>query len=362
VAGAGHVLAEHGGTGQKQRDPERGQADELHGRARGARRLTEPRVAIPPIAPDAFHRRDPGAQVARLRGEALGTDWSALIVAPPPEAREALLAALDSAVMAMSQWEPRSALSRVNAASIGEWVEAPAPLADTLAAALAIHAASGGSFHPAAGRLSELWGFGVSGPRPFVPTAEQVAGARPNGLGFELEGRRIRRTGDVALDLSGIGKGQAVDMLAGALASLGCRDFLVEIGGEFVGRGVMPDGQPWWVELEDPPGVTLPPFRIACHGVAIATSGDYRRFIVSHEGRRLGHSVDPRTGWPVANGVVSVSVVADSCTRADGWATALTVLGRDQGLRIAKEHGLAARIVTNDGVEALSPALQAMLD
>lgn len=300
--------------------------------------------------------------MSRFIGKALGTSWSALVVAAPPGVPEALQRALHDAVAAMSQWEPRSSLSQANAASIGHWIDVPPPLADTLRIGMGIYEASGGAFHPAAGCLSELWGFGASGPVSSMPSPGMIDGARPRGLGVELDGMRVRRTEEVALDLSGIGKGHAVDMLAAALETLGCRDFLVEIGGEFVGRGVMPSGQPWWVELEDPPGITLPPLRIACHDLAIATSGDYRRFVVSLEGRRLGHTLDPRTGYPITNGVVSVSVLAPNCTLADGWATALTVLGPEQGLQTAEGHGIAARIVTENGREVFSKSLLAMLD
>lgn len=94
--------------------------------------------------------------------------------------------------------------------------------------------------------------------------------------------------------------------------------------------------------------------------MAGATSGDYRRYIPAGT-RRLGHTLDPRTGRPVDNGVVSVSVIANDCMMADGWATALTVLGPHPGMTTASRLGLAARIVTRDGEEYVSPALAAML-
>lgn len=293
----------------------------------------------------------------------MGTSWSVAVVSPPPGIEAMLHEVLHAAIMAMSQWEPVSALSRFNALPIGDALVAPAPLARAVAAGLEIGLAAQGAFDIAGGALTDLWGFGPPGPSYGLPTAAEVAQAlaRSGAEGIVCTGDHLRRVRDVALDLSGIGKGLAVDLLGEALAAHGCSDFLVEIGGECVGAGVRPDAQPWWVELESPPDVALAPLRIALHGLAVATSGDYRRFVTGGQ-RRLGHTIDPRTGWPVDNGVVSVSVIAADCMTADAWATALTVLGPQDGLEVATARGLAARIVTADGHEALSPALQAMLD
>lgn len=328
--------------------------------------------------------------MVRLAGETMGTGWSAQVVVPggldahPPAppfvssavetraARDtldtnaglsgALRATLAEMIAAMSQWEPTSALSRFNRSPVGEWQDIPQTLATVLSAALAIRAASGGAFDPATGALADLWGFGPPGVRTDVPHEGEVAAAltRSDGDAIDIEGLRARRTRDVRLDLSGIGKGHAVDALAATCRSRGYADFLVEIGGEFVGSGIQPSGQPWWVDLEPPPGLAPPPLRIAAHGVGIATTGDYRRFVRDGT-RRMGHTIDPRTGYPTATGIVSASVIATDCMTADAWATALTVLGREAGLALANREGLAIRLVMADGSEALSDALAAML-
>lgn len=292
----------------------------------------------------------------------MGTEWSAQVVAPPAGLEAALRTSLVDSIAALSQWVPDSALSRFNRAPLGEWVALDPILAEVLATAIAIGAASNGAFDPAAGALSELWGFGAGGRRADLPDDAAVAAAlaASGADGIEIDGTHARRVRDVALDLSGIGKGYAVDRLAAVCRAQGCADFLVEIGGEFVGAGIRPDGQPWWVELENAPNIALPPLRVAAHGVAVATSGDYRRFIPAGT-ERLGHTLDPRSGRPITNGVVSVSAIAADCMTADGWATALTVLGPDAGLAAAEREGLAARIISRDGAERLSPALQAML-
>ncbi|UZK68601.1 FAD:protein FMN transferase [Sphingomonas sp. S1-29] len=319
-------------------------------------------VALPAlVAPEAFARRDAAAQIARFGGEAMGTSWSARVVAPPPGLEAALWRAIDTVIESMSQWRPDSALSAFNRAPVGEWCALPADLAEVLATAVAIGDASDGAFDPACGALADLWGFGPPGPRTGLPTPREVADAlaRSGARHLELDAHRARRHARIALDLSGIAKGHAVDRLAAACRAAGAHDFLVEIGGECVGGGIRPDGQPWWVAVEAPPGLPAN-LRIGLHELAVATSGDYRRFI-AQDGSRFGHSIDPRTGWPIDNGIVSATVIAADCMTADGWATALTVLGGEAAMATAERHGVAAQLRAGDGREWITPAMAAML-
>ena len=169
----------------------------------------------------------------------------------------------------------------------------------------------------------------------------------------------------VALDFSGIAKGYAVDAVAERLRALGCRHFLIEIGGELRGEGIRPDGQPFWVDLETPPDIaTLPILRIALCGISVATSGDYRRFR-EEGGRRLSHSIDPGTCAPADNGVASVSVLHSSTMLADAWATAIGILGPQAGMQLAAREGLAVQMIVREGQEGreyMTPALAEMLD
>jgi thiamine biosynthesis lipoprotein len=160
-------------------------------------------------------------------------------------------------------------------------------------------------------------------------------------VGFDkIEIRRpgaiVKRHASVTLDLSSIAKGYAVDAVAEVLRGEGFNDFLVEIGGEVYAAGVRRDGRPWRVAINRPN-------RDARHdevykivqlgGRALATSGDYRDYVLDGDVRR-SHVIDPRNGKPVANGVVSVSVLAPSCTQADGLSTAVMVMGREAGLAL----------------------------
>jgi thiamine biosynthesis lipoprotein len=325
--------------------------------------VIQPRIAIPPeVSPEAFRRRDRAARIVALAGATMGTSWSARIVSahPPARLRAAIQRVLDNVIAQMSNWEAGSDISRFNRAPPGAWCDLPADFAQVLDAGLEIARASGGAFDPAAGALVDLWGFGPAGGRSAAPDQAMLAAAASGWPAIERDGARARRMSEVRLDLSGIAKGFAVDAVARALRALGAQDFLVEIGGELLGAGVKPDGQPWWVDLETPPATALAPLRVALHEVAVASSGDYRRFF-EQDGIRYAHTVDPRTRRPVANDVVSATVLHASCMLADAWATALTVLGPEEGMALATRERLAARIVVRDGGEFLSPELAAML-
>ncbi|MGV3456200.1 FAD:protein FMN transferase [Sphingomonas sp.] len=291
----------------------------------------------------------------------MGTRWSAAVVAPPPGVAAAIQSVLAEIIAQMSHWERCSQLSRINAAAPGGWHGIAPEFVQVMGVALDIAARSGGAFDPAMGALVDLWGFGPPGPRGDLPGDAEIDAARAAvGLGaIELDAPllRLRRTRPARLDLSGIAKGYAVDAVAARLRAMGCNDFLVEIGGELVGAGIQPDGQPWWVDVEAPPGVALAPLRIALHGIAVATSGDYRRV-----GALGSHSIDPRTGRPIAHGTASVTVVHADCCHADGWASALTVLEPGAAMALAEREGLAVQLVVRGRGEWLSRGLQAMLD
>ncbi len=291
----------------------------------------------------------------------MGTGWSVLYAAPalePDAVRRRVEARLGAIVAELSHWEPKSLLSRFNRASAGTWLPLPPDFATVIAAGIAMATLSEGAFDPTLGRLVDLLGYGPPGLQP-TPSAAAVGEARAASgyrrLAFDSAACRLRQPGGLALDLSGIAKGHAVDALGGVLAAMGARHWLVEIGGELKGAGMRPDGDPWWVDLEDPPGAACAPLRIALHGLAIATSGDYRHG---------SHTIDPRTGAPAAHGVRSVSVVHPSAMLADAWATALTVLGPEAGLALAAAHAIAARIIViaDMPTEHISPALAAMME
>lgn len=342
------------------------------------------RILVPPaLSPLAIAGREPDAPVESLSGHTMGTSWSARLVVPPalglalPDIEAAIQHRLDEVIAQMSHWEQTSLLCRYNTAAPGSWHELPTPFRTVLKCARQIAEQTAGVFDPTIGALVDLWGFGPAPARSEPPAQTEIDAALASGgwqkLEFDISGRSVLQPGGLRLDFSGIAKGFAVDHVADALQHLGLRHFLVEIGGELRGEGVKPDASPWWVAIERPayfsrissntPG-GLTETRVALHGLSIATSGDYRRWFESN-GRHFSHTLDPRTGWPIDNGVISATVLHPSCMLADAWATALTVLGADAALAAADKHKIAAYLIrrTGDGVEELlSPALREMLD
>jgi len=333
----------------------------------------ENRVAIPLDLPEGLRFPPEGLQV-EASGRAMGVDWTLKAISPadlPVEAlTRAVQASLDAVVAQMSTWEPEADISRFNTAPAETWRALPEDFAEVLGCALEMARLSDGAFDPTIGRLTDLWGFGPPGPVKAPPSAEDLRAAQTfagwTRLDFDAKARRVRQPGGLALDFSGIAKGFGVDAAAEALGLLGLRHFLLEIGGELRGEGIKPDGSPWWVALEHLPGeaANQSPIVVALCGASVATSGDYRRYML-HEGQRLAHTIDPRTGRPSESGVACASVVHPQCMRADAWCTLLSVLEPEEGLALCETRDIAARLLvrTKRGLEErLSPAFQALLD
>ena len=325
----------------------------------------------------------PGAAIRDLRGLTMGTSWSVRLVesampgrAGSADLQQGLQQQLDLVVAQMSHWNDASDLGRFNRAEPGSWHSLPAAFCEVLCFAMHVSQASGGAYDPCAGALVNLWGFG---PRNrydepgFLPPKDDtlallLSQRQRRRLELDLPARRARQPGGLQLDLSAVAKGYGVDRLARYLDSQGIGHYLVEVGGELRGAGSKPDGQPWWVMLEQVDGADAtkhpPELLLALHGLSVATSGDYRRFF--QDGTvRFSHTIDPRSGMPIANQLASVTVVHAQCMAADAWSTALTVLGPDAGMALAEEQGLAARFLRRDGDgyhETLSSHMLAMLD
>jgi len=342
------------------------------------------RVLLPPtISADPAPA---GAAIVDFGGASMGTTWSARVALAPGAMaagrplRAASLQAglqeqLDRVVTEMSHWEAASDLGRFNRAGPGTWHTLPGDFFEVLRYALEVARETGGACDPCAGVLVNLWGFGPTGRHDEAgfdpPSARDVATVRAGMAGrvveLDVPRRRAFQPGGVQLDLSAVAKGFSVDKLAQYLEGQGCRHYLVEVGGELRGAGFKPDGQPWWVALEEPqaPGAgRAGEIAVALHGLAVATSGDYRKYFMQDATRRP-HTIDPRSGMPISNALAAVTVVHERAMAADAWSTALTVLGPEQGLALAERKGLAVRFLLREGNglrEILSSRFQKMLE
>ena len=171
---------------------------------------------------------------------------------------------------------------------------------------------------------------------------------RPSQYGNKLHALVRKTEPELYCDLSSVAKGYAVDRTAERLDELGLASYMVEVGGEVRTKGTNARGAPWQMAVRKPVAGKIAVWRvIPLSGKAMATSGDYQNFY-EVDGRRISHIIDPRTGRPIDAALASVTVVHDSCMAADAWATALTVLGPEEGLRLAQLRGLAVVFIMRD--------------
>lgn len=323
--------------------------------------------------------RPPQDLIWDFAGETMGTTWAVRLVPPPGLTRAAFQTAIEEElkriILLFSHWEPRSELSRFNAAPPGFWAVSE-PFWTFLNAALDLADETNGAVDPTLGALVDLWGFGPPGPRPpdgfgkglTAPLEEEIVAARKlSGWGrlrLNRAARGVQQLGGVRLDFSGIAKGHAVDKVSERLSAMGAASHLVEIGGELRGAGVKPDARPWWAELQQAPGAPAPRTVAALFDMAVATSGDWVRTYEVY-GQTYSHTIDGRTGRPVDNGVASVTVLADTAMYADAMATALTVMGPEEGPAWAEALNIAAAFVVRGEAgmtETVTPAFAALLE
>lgn len=296
----------------------------------------------------------------------MGTTWSARVVVPagasPDVLQAGIQAQLDAVDAQMSTYRSDSSLSQFNVAAAETWVRLTPSCFDVVERAIQLAADTGGAYDPTVGPLVNLWGFGPDGARHAPPPAQDIERVRARVGWHRLQLDRshcaLWQPGDAYLDLSSIAKGYSVDGAGAWLDHQGVSAWLVEVGGEFKGRGSKPDGSPWRVGVEQPDGSNAHGLVLALRSRALATSGSYRRFFESH-GRRHSHHIDPRTGHPTDGRVASVSVLAASAFEADPLGTAMTILGPEDGLAYAAKRGLAVYFILHGErgfEECMSPA------
>lgn len=311
----------------------------------------------------------PRARRYSLNGTTMGTRYTAVFYAAGEVDAAAigasLFAAVDEVDRQMSNWKPDSDLCRLNAAPENIWIAIPDELAEVLEAAIQVGRASGGAFDIGVGELVDAWGFGPAGA-PSVE-ARRAQEAQPPAMAcarLELDrvDQRVRKLGPLRLDLSGIAKGYGVDRLAQCLERWHIFDYLVGIDGEMRARGSKPDGRSWTVAVEKPSfGVREVAGVMELVDSAIATSGDYRRWI-DIGGKRYAHTMDPASRRPVENDLASVTVLAPTCMLADAWATALLVMGVRPGSGLARELGMDVLFVQRDEGRLRELWLEALVD
>ena len=302
------------------------------------------------------------AEVAELSGPTMGTAYRVQL-SPSPDRRE--LAILQLRIdehlrlinAVFSTYLDDSAITRFNRTTSTEWQDAPADLVELIRRAERISRKTEGRYDITVGPLVRAWGFGRDGGNDTPPSRASIAAVKPT-IGFrkltwQSEPPMLRKqVSGLEIDLSSIAKGWAVDQVGMLLEAQGFTDYLVDIGGETLARGHKSNGEPWRIAVERPGQVRSAQGAMEAVDIALATSGDYRNFF-EHDGRRYSHTIDPLTGQSVRHRLASVTVLADTVTDADAWATALLVLGDEAGPRMAEKEQIAALFLLRDGEDFL---------
>jgi len=235
-----------------------------------------------------------------------------------------------------------------------------------LTEALGISKTTQGAYDITVGPLVNLWGFGPDFNADSVPSDESIQQALLK-VGYQhvvldIESKHVQKLkDDIYIDFSSIAKGYGADKIAKLLNLQGYENYMVEIGGEMLVRGVNGQGTNWRIAVEKPDASTRSIHKVInVTNTAIATSGDYRNFF-EKDGVRFSHTIDPITGGPVQQDLVSVTVLAEKSMSADAWATAFMVLGAKKGYDLAIKEQLAVLFLVKEGdslKERVTPAFR----
>lgn len=246
----------------------------------------------------------------------------------------------------MSTYIPDSELSLLNQSNVSDWQNLSDDLYSVIEHANSVSVITNGAFDVTVGPLVNLWGFG---PDPFtheIPD-EALLQETKKHTGYEkividlLSNRISKSDPNIYIDLSGIAKGYAVDKIASYLDKNNIQNYLVEIGGELIGKGLNANHQAWQIGIEQAKSLERSVQRIvSLNNMAMATSGDYRNYF-EKAGVRYSHTIDSATGKPINHNLASVTVLNESTMHADAMATAFMVLGTEKTHALANKLGIA---------------------
>jgi thiamine biosynthesis lipoprotein len=250
----------------------------------------------------------------------------------------------------MNFYDPNSETSKINKYAGKKYVEVSYEMCEILQEALKYSKLTDGAFDVTIGSLSKLWNFGSAKvPPPKEDIIDNTLLVNYRDLKLNINRREILLTREgMKIDLGGIAKGYAVEQAAKVLKDAGCKNFLINLGGNIKAVGTNPWGMPWKIGVRHPrqKGNILTVLKL--HGnMAVATSGDYERYFI-YEGHRYHHILDPKSGYPVSNGCISVTIITASAFIADILSTAVFVLGHKAGMDLIDElEGVEGIIVTD---------------
>ena len=286
----------------------------------------------------------------------MGTSWTVKIPLDRDLDRETALSVVDSVYVEldriealMSEWQPETPVSLVNSNAGAQPVAVPEELVRILERGIEYGRLSQGAFDITWRGMGALWTFGEDFR---VPGEKEVSEAvrRVDFRKIVLEGNSVfLPEPGMAIGLGGIAKGYAIDRAGMKIRQAGIRNFLVDGGGDILASGNV-NGRSWLVGIQDPRGEQSDLIRkLSVSEGAVVTSGDYERFKIV-DGRRYHHIIDPRSGYP-ADKCRSVTVFSSEAEKADVLATAVFVLGPEEGMRLIKMVGDSEALIVDSSGE-----------
>ncbi|WP_240473442.1 FAD:protein FMN transferase [Ferrimonas senticii] len=292
-----------------------------------------------------------GPELVKIAGTTMGTTYHISWIGDADQA-EQIQAEIDQRLVAvnrsMSHYQSDSLISQFNASSSTAPMTIDEDFAIVMAESLWLSQVTDGALDVTIAPLIDLWGFGPQGQVDRAPSSREMATALMM-VGMDkltLTDKALAKSDPLlTLNFSAIAKGYGVDVVADLLEQHDIGNYMVEIGGELRIRGTKLDEQPWRIAVErpDPNGRQI--FEVIEPGNnAVATSGDYRNFF-EQDGIRFSHLIDPRSGKPITNRLASVTVITASSMRADGLATAFSVMGKEASLAYAEANNLAVMLI-----------------
>ena len=234
--------------------------------------------------------------------------------------------------------------------------------AELLAMALNICEKSGGALDITIAPASDLWDFKADEPE--IPDRDQLdrAAELVDYTKLKLEGDMVTLPAGMAIDLGAVAKGYIADKAAEYLKEKGVESAILNLGGNVVALGYKPDGSKWSIGIQDPEKENgKSGYSVMAADKSVVTSGIYQRGF-DRDGVRYHHILDSATGWPVQNGLASVTIITGSSAMADAMSTACFVLGRDMGMSFAEEMSVQAVFIGTDGKVSCTPALEGKLE
>ena len=247
---------------------------------------------------------------------------------------------LDNFNNSLSMFNPNSIISLSNK---NEDVTVDSLFTNVFQKAMSISEATDGCFDITVAPLVNAWGFGFSESmnmnKAKVDSILKFIGWQKVQL---KDNKVVKQDPRIMLDCSAIAKGYSVDVIANLLRRKGVKNFMVDIGGEVVVSGVNASGNNWRIGVSKPDEDPLSRNNnlqtiLDITDLGIATSGNYRNFYYK-DGMKYAHTIDPKTGYPVQDRILSATVIAQDCMTADAYATAFMVMGLDRAKEMTEQH------------------------